>query len=132
MTKIFSKCFLVETPPDVPLCLADDPQPLLSQHLPDIHDSLIHDLLAKTTNTSVPGVSGHSWKIIKWVWEATPIQLVDLVRASIHAGHHLSEWKEAIVCVIPKLRCADYTIPKNYHLILLLECLGKLVKKVII
>jgi hypothetical protein len=30
MTKIFSKCFLVETPPDIPLHLADDPQPLPS------------------------------------------------------------------------------------------------------
>jgi hypothetical protein len=88
MTKIFSKRFLVEIPPDVPLRLTDDPQPLRSRELPEIRDSLIHDLLTKTSNSSAPGVSGHSWKVVKWVWEATPARLADLIRASIQAGHH--------------------------------------------
>ena len=61
----------------------------------------------------------------------TPTQLADLVRASIYAGHHPKEWKEAIVCVIPKPRQADYTIPKNYCPISLLKCLGKLVEKIV-
>ena len=131
MTKFFSKCFLVETPPNVPLHLDDDLQPLPSQRLPEICDSLIHDLLAKTTNTLAPGVSGHSWKIVKWIWEMTPTWLADLIRASIYAGHHAKEWKKAIVCIVPKPGRADYTIPKNYHPISLLECLGKLVEKIV-
>jgi hypothetical protein len=131
MTKIFSKRFLIKTPPNVPFRFTDDPQPLQSQQLLEIRNSLIHDLLAKTTNTSAPGVSGHSWKIVKWVWKATPTQLADLVRASIHAGHHPKEWKEAIVCVVSKPRRADYTISKNYHPISLLKCLGKLVEKIV-
>jgi hypothetical protein len=131
MTKIFSKRFLVETPPDVPLHFTDDPPPLQTRRLPEIRDSLIHDLLAKTTNTSAPGVSGHPWKIVKWVWEITPTRLADLVRACVHAGCHPGEWKEAIVSVIPKAGRADYTIAKNYRPISLLECLGKLVEKVV-
>jgi hypothetical protein len=40
-------------------------------------------------------------------------------------------WKEAVVCVIPKPGRADYTLAKNFRPISLLECLGKLLEKVI-
>jgi hypothetical protein len=47
------------------------------------------------------------------------------------AGHHPKHWKEAIVCVIPKPNRADYTLAKNFRPISLLECLGKLLEKVV-
>ena len=37
-----------------------------------------------------------------------------------------------MVCVIPKLKQADYTIAKNYCPISLLKCMGKLLKKVVV
>jgi hypothetical protein len=45
--------------------------------------------------------------------------------------HHPKSWKEAVVCVIPKPNHADYTYAKNFRPIALLECLGKLLKKVV-
>ncbi|KAH9958432.1 hypothetical protein BC827DRAFT_1136232, partial [Russula dissimulans] len=131
MTSIFSNRFFVETPPDVPLHFSDDPQTRPSRPPPSIPDTLINALLADTSNKSAPGASGHTWKVLKWVWEATPDRLTNLIRACIRAGHHPREWKEATVCVIPKPGQADYTILKNFRPIALLECLGKLVEKVV-
>jgi len=131
MTEIFSKRFFVKSPPTITPHFQDDPQPLPAQQLPDTPDSLIQDLLTKTSNTSAPGASGHTWKILKWIWEATLERLTYLVRACIKAGHHPREWKEATVCIIPKPGRADYTLPKNFRPITLLECLGKLVEKAV-
>ena len=102
MTTTFSKHFFIETPPDVPLHLVDNPKPRPTRCLPEIRDSLIRDLLAKTTNASAPGASGHTWKILKWVWEINHNRISQLVRACVKAGHHPREWKEATVCMIPK------------------------------
>jgi hypothetical protein len=57
--------------------------------------------------------------------------MVELLSACIRAGHHPRLWKEALVCIIPKPNRADYTLAKNFRPISLLECLGKLLEKVV-
>ena len=42
-----------------------------------------------------------------------------------------SIWKEAVICIIPKPNRADYTLAKNFRPISLLECMGKLLEKVV-
>jgi hypothetical protein len=60
-----------------------------------------------------------------------PERLANLMSACLRAGHHPRPWKEAIVCVIPKPNRADYTLAKNFRPISLLECLGKLLEKIV-
>ena len=43
----------------------------------------------------------------------------------------ITSWRKAIVCVVPQLNHADYSLAKNFCPISLLECMGKLVKKLI-
>ena len=69
--------------------------------------------------------------VIKWAWEADADRLAKLLKACLKAGHHPCQWKEAIVCVIPKANCADYTLAKYFRPISLFECLGKLLEKVV-
>jgi hypothetical protein len=69
--------------------------------------------------------------ILKWAWEANPECIMDLLEACLKVGHHPRQWKEVIVCVIPKPNRADYTLAKNFCPITLLECLGKLLEKVV-
>ena len=128
MASIFSHCFFIDSPPDVPLCLTDYPPPQPHCPLPPIQDSLIRDLLNNEANMSALGNSGHTWKLLKWVWAAMPDRITSLIHACIQAGHHPHNWKEAMVCVIPKPGQADYTVPKNFQPISLLECMGKLVE----
>ena len=130
MASIFSHCF-IDSPLDILLCLTDDPPRQPQCPLPPIQDSLIRDLLNNTANTSALGNSGHTWKLLKWVWVVAPDRITSLVHACIQAGHHPCNWKEAMVCIIPKPGQADYTVPKNFQPISLLKCMGKLVEKTV-
>ncbi|KAH9994361.1 hypothetical protein BJV74DRAFT_723383, partial [Russula compacta] len=57
--------------------------------------------------------------------------ITNLLTACLCTGYHPSQWKEATVCVVPKPNQADYTLAKNFCPILLLECMGKLLEKVV-
>ena len=96
-----------------------------------IDRALIEPLLHKASNKSAPGQLGHTWMLLKWTWDANPDQNVELLSACIRAGHHPRLWKEAVVCIIPKPNRADYTLAKNFCPISLLECLGKLLEKIV-
>ncbi len=128
---ILSQRFFAKVPPKVEPCFHDDPPIQPTQCLPQIDKELIGSLLGKTTAKSAPGQSGHTWTLLKWAWEADADHMTTLLAACLKAGHHPRPWKEAVVCVILKPGCADYTLAKNFHPISLLECLGKLLEKVV-
>ena len=128
---ILSRRFFPQNPPTVDPLFADDPDPRPARPLMQIDEAFIDPLIQKASKRSAPGLSGHTWTLIKWVWKADPKRLTNLLQACLRAGHHPSLWKEAVVCVIPKPNRADYTLAKNFRPISLLECLGKLLEKVV-
>ena len=134
MANIFRDCFFAAQPLEVQLDLEDDP---LVHPVCDFHPIVkgeISALLLQTDNSSAPGPSGHSWHLVKWAWNDVSGQALCLTRlfnACISAGYHPRSWHEATVVVIPKPNRADYSLPKNYRPIALLECLGKLLEKVL-
>ena len=131
VANILSQRFFPKTPPDVDTHFPDDPAPHPTRTLMQIDRSFIEPLLQKATSRSAPGLTGHTWTVIKWAWEADPERLTNLLSACLRAGHHPRLWKEAVVCVIPKPNRADYTMAKNFRPISLLECLGKLLEKIV-
>lgn len=131
VANILSSRFFPKTPPEVAPQFLDDPAPLPPRTLIHIDRAFIEPLLQKASKRSAPGMSGHSWTIIKWAWEANPDHLTNILEACLRAGHHPRSWKEAVVCVIPKPHRADYTQAKNFRPISLLECLGKLLEKIV-
>jgi hypothetical protein len=131
IAEILSHRFFVDTPPQVEEQFQGDPDPRPTRPLPPISKELIGHLLTNTSNKSAPGHSGHTWVIIKWAWEADAERITDLLTACLRAGHHPRLWKVATVCVIPKPNRADYTLAKNFRPISLLECMGKLLEKLV-
>ena len=131
VSSILSRRFFPQDPPIVDPSFADDPDPLPTRTLGQVDEEFIEPLIKKAAKHSAPGLSGHTWTLIKWVWKADPKRLTCLLQACLQAGHHPSRWKEAVVCVIPKPSRADYTLAKNFRPISLLECLGKLLEKVV-
>jgi hypothetical protein len=123
--------FFAKDPPDMDPHFHDNPPRLPMRQLPPISKELINPLIQKVASKSAPGQSGHTWTIIKWAWEANVEHFLELFEACLSAGHHPRQWKEAVVCVIPKLNCTDYTLAKNFRPITLLECIGKLLEKVV-
>jgi len=60
-----------------------------------------------------------------------PETLTNLITGCVQAGHHPLLWRQAIVCAVPKRHRADYSMVKNFRPVSLLECMGKLVEKLV-
>ena len=90
------------------------------------------DSLNDTSNTSAPGLSGLNYKVWKWVATIAPEQFIAIIHAAIHLGIHHPSWKKSMVIVIPKNNKKDMALPKSHRPIQLIECLGKLVEKIIV
>ena len=85
--------------------------------------------LHRTSNKSAPGTSGINYKLLKWAFKSHPDRFLEVFNAAISLGHH--PWNEATVVVIPKPNKPDYSLPRAYHPISLLECCRKLLEKII-
>ena len=107
----------------------DDPSPLPTRDWPPISADEIQDALATTSNSSTPGLSGINYKVVKWAFAANPTRFVTLYNECLARGTH--PWMEAKVIPIAKPNKADYSLPKAYRPISLLECCGKLMEKII-
>ena len=121
--------FFPPTPASVLPSQPDDPPPLATRDWPPISPDEIQTALSSTSNASALGLSGINYKIIKWAFDANPLRFVDLYNACLSRGVH--PWTEAKVIPIAKPNKADYSLPKAYRPISLLECCGKLLEKVI-
>ena len=87
--------------------------------------------LRKTSNTSAPGLSGILYQAIKWAWGSAGETIHYILKWSLRLGVHHSDWKQAVMVIIPKPNKSSYSIPKAYCPIQLLECLGKLLEKIV-
>ena len=131
MTTALRSRFFKDNPPPVEQAFPDDPEPLPQRNSYPITDAEIAEALKGASNTSAPGKSSHGWKLVKWAWEACPTWFVTLFNSCLDTGLHPKSWKTALIAVVPKPGKSDYSLPKSYRPVALLECLGKLLEKVI-
>ncbi|KAG2741478.1 hypothetical protein P692DRAFT_20651939, partial [Suillus brevipes Sb2] len=117
--------------PQVPVHLPDDPPPLPPRQFSPLTLDEILDALTETSNTTAPGKSGITWRLIKWAFGISSLEITSLFNACLEFGHHPSSLKIAVISVVPKPRKADMSDPRSYRPISLLECLSKLLEKVI-
>lgn len=111
--------------------LPTDPPPRPERELPHITQEEVRNVLQQTSNTSAPGKSGSSWRLIKWAFEASPNTFISLFNASLQLCHHPLCLKTAIIAIVPKPNKPDKSNPNAYRPVALLECLSKLLEKVI-
>jgi hypothetical protein len=77
----------------------------------------------------VPGPSRVRYKLLKWAHVARPTALANIYTDYLSMGIH--PWKQVTIVVINKPFKPDYSKPKAYRPISLMECTGKLLEKVI-
>ncbi len=93
-------------------------------HLPEIQKAI-----ATTLPQSAPGTDRINGIIIRHTIQAMP-DVFELVYSTLFTiGHHPTCWKSGIGIILPKPQKPDYTIPKAYRVITLLNCLGKVLEK---
>ena len=129
MADSFRKRFFSAAPTHVSPSQPDDPPPLPERPYIPVSEDEIRHALASTSNKSAPGLSGINYKLLKWAFAAAPHRFTSLFDACLRLGHH--PWHDALVVIIPKPNKPDYSIPKAYRPISLLECCAKLVEKIV-
>ncbi|KAF8666187.1 hypothetical protein AX14_006530 [Amanita brunnescens Koide BX004] len=100
---------------------------------PPISTKEIADLLKLTSNASAPGPDNLTWHHLKLIAGSEDVltALSALFNNICHQGVWPAWLSESISVIIPKPKKADYTVPKAYRLIALLNTVGKLLTKVI-
>ncbi|KAF8638112.1 hypothetical protein AX14_010227 [Amanita brunnescens Koide BX004] len=100
---------------------------------PPISQKEIWDALRPTSNSSAPGPDHVTWRHIKLAlsFPDTDSALADLFNRVCFTGVWPSYFKDSISVIIPKPNKPDYSIPKAYRPIALLNTLGKLLTKIL-
>ena len=129
MATAFATRFFPPDPTPIPSHHDDDPDPTPIRDLIAITAHKISTALGPMSNKSAPGWSGINYKLLKWAFAAQPYCFVTLFNQALTLGHH--PWKEAKVVVLAKPLRPNYSMPKAYRPISLLECCGKLLEKIV-
>ena len=129
--QLFHATFFVPPPP-VPV----DPIDPLSKRantrpFQEVTHEEVDRALRSSSNMSAPGPSGINYRALKWIWATHPDWIHFIVKWSIQLGVHNDRWKRSTTVVLPKPGKPRYDVPKAYRPIQLLECLGKLVEKIV-
>ena len=112
--------------------LANIPQ-LATCDWPPISHKEILDMAIKTSNTSAPGPDNLSWHHIKQIIDIDGVldSICLLFNNICVTGDWPSWFSESTSVIIPKPKKTDYTVPKAYRPIALLNTTGKLLTKII-
>ncbi|KAI5115369.1 hypothetical protein M0805_007189 [Coniferiporia weirii] len=85
--------------------------------------------LTGTSATSAPGPSGVSYLYLRLLHGTYPALLLTLFSACLCHGAH--PWTSAVIVIIPKPNKPDPSLPHAFCPIALLECMGKLLEKIV-
>lgn len=77
------------------------------------------------------GVSQQPFNMVRWAWEADSDTIFALMHYCIESGYHPRPWRQAVAVALRKPGKPDYSEPKAYRLIQLLECLEKVLEDII-
>lgn len=98
----------------------------------EISSQEIWDALKNTSASSAPGPDQCPWRCIKKALTRSSVEgFAKFFSACITKGYHPRIFKESLTVVIPKPNKSDYTKPGAYRPIALLNCLAKLMEKIL-
>ena len=111
----------------------DDIPQLEARSWPPISHKEILDMIIKTSNASTPGPDNVSWHHIKQIVDIDGVldSICALFNNICSSGTWPSWFSKSISVIIPKPKKMDYTAPKAYRPIALLNTTGKLLTKII-
>jgi hypothetical protein len=129
MTTLFTK-----PPSSEPIDWANIPiQAKWDPYWPDLKDKEIREAIFQSSIKKAPGPDEISFLIIQKAYMTIGPRFNRLYRALIKEGYHPRCWKIAKGVVLRKAenQKRDYSRPKAYRIISLLNCLGKISEKIL-
>jgi ribonuclease HI len=126
---------LYQPPPTLNQEFSPDTTNRLDTDLPfiDVTPEEIRDAIFKNNANSAPGHSQITYQVLKWTWANANGQkhITSLMQKCLRNGYHPKSWRKAIAIALPKLNKPDYSNPRAYRLITLLECLAKILERIV-
>ncbi len=117
-----------------PPTIQNEPEIDLEPHNSDLEYYSItkretRDAIFTAVQLNAPGISGLTGRAWRWAWSILEDEIFHLIRLCADSGYHLKMWRSAIAVAIQKPN-RDYSKPRSYRLIQLLEVLGKTLERV--
>jgi Reverse transcriptase (RNA-dependent DNA polymerase)/Endonuclease-reverse transcriptase len=78
-----------------------------------------------------PGPDGMTFLNIRQAYDAIPWLFNSVYQSLIAAGYHPRCWREGTGAILKKENRPNYSAPKAYRVIVLLNCLGKIAEKIV-
>jgi len=97
---------------------------------PELKDEEIEKAIKSSNEKKAPGNDRIGFILVKRLYEISPILFNSIYRLCFQLGYHPKEWKQSIGIILPKPNKEDYSIPKSYRIISLLNCQGKVLEKI--
>ena len=90
-------------------------------------------MISSCNNLSTLGPDNLSWNYLKSILKHDEclIKIIGIANACINLGYWPNHFKKLTTIIIPKPNKLSYNLPKSFRPIVLLNTLGKLIKKVI-
>ncbi|KAF8686575.1 hypothetical protein AX14_003852 [Amanita brunnescens Koide BX004] len=129
----FSKASTRHLDPNVAATLIDATPQFHKRESMPISSAEVREALSDTSDSSSPGPDKITWRILKKAtWINGVIEgLASLYNCSVESGIWPDWFKSSESVIIPKPNKPNYTIPKVYRPISLLNTVGKLLTKII-
>lgn len=96
-----------------------------------ITSQLVEKALFCQSPTKAPGPDKLNFKVIRLLWNWDPGRITAIVKNTIRLHYHPKSWKRARGILLEKGNKREKSLVKSYRVISLLNCMGKLVEKVI-
>ena len=101
-----------------------------TDHLSVTKNSVGKALLCQSVRKA-SGPNMHNFRILRVLWEWDPDRITSVVVQAIRLQYHPQRWRHAKGVLLEKPNKRDRTLVKSYRVISLLNCLGKVVEKVV-
>ncbi len=118
--------------PKPPVFLDREVRPAQSVAHAQISSKQVEKALFGQSTIKAPGLDKFNFKAIRLLWTWDPEQTTALVKNAIRLHYHPTSWNHARGILLEKGNKLDKSLVKSYRVISLLNCMGKLVEKVVV
>ena len=118
-------------PPSAPKPNWTNYQPSTSWDWPSLSRAELEDACSAKIKGKTPGPDSITQEIILHAYRAIPDIFYRLYSSLVNIGYHPVCWRQATGAILKKEGKPDYTAPKAYRVISLLNCLGKVSERIL-
>ena len=97
----------------------------------NITEEMVAQALMTQAATKAPGPDKINFQILQMIWCWDKTRITNMVYHAVRLGYHPREWKKARGILLKKGGKRDFGLVRSYRVISLLNCMGKVVEKVV-